>query len=47
MRWAGTDLHRFTDGKIVEWWRNDDFLWLLNELEGTVLAAPSAPSTEA
>ncbi len=32
VRWAGTDMYRFTDGKIVEWWRNDDSVWLLHQL---------------
>ena len=32
VRWAGTDMYRFTDGKIVEWWRNDDFVELLHQL---------------
>jgi predicted ester cyclase len=32
VRWSGTDVYRLTDGKIVEWWRNDDFVWLLHQL---------------
>jgi predicted ester cyclase len=32
VRWSGTDMYRFADGKIVEWWRNDDFVWLLHQL---------------
>jgi predicted ester cyclase len=32
VRWDGTDLYRLADGKIVEWWRNDDFVWLLHQL---------------
>ena len=32
VRWAGTDMYRFADGRIVEWWRNDDSVWLLHQL---------------
>ena len=32
VRWAGTDLYRLSDGKVVEWWRNDDFVELLHQL---------------
>ena len=32
VRWAGTDMYRFTDDKIVEWWRNDDLVGLLHQL---------------
>jgi pimeloyl-ACP methyl ester carboxylesterase/predicted ester cyclase len=35
VRWGGTDVYRFADGKIVEWWRNDDFVWLLQQLGET------------
>ena len=31
-RWSGTDLYRLSEGRIVEWWRNDDFVWLLHQL---------------
>jgi predicted ester cyclase len=30
--WAGTDVYRLAEGRIVEWWRNDDFVWLLHQL---------------
>lgn len=32
VRWSGTDLYRFRDGRIVEWWRNDDFVELLRQV---------------
>ena len=32
VRWSGTDVYRLAEGKIVEWWRNDDFVWLLHQL---------------
>jgi steroid delta-isomerase-like uncharacterized protein len=32
VRWCGTDLYRLADGRIVEWWRNDDMLELLRQL---------------
>jgi steroid delta-isomerase-like uncharacterized protein len=32
VRWSGTDMYRLTDGTIVEWWRNDDFVGLLHQL---------------
>ena len=32
VRWAGTAMYRFADGRIVEWWRNDDSVWLLHQL---------------
>lgn len=32
VRWSGTDMYRFADGKIVEWWRNDDFVGLLHQV---------------
>src|SRR3954454_20701302 len=32
VRWSGIDMYRFADGRIVEWWRNDDFVWLLHQL---------------
>jgi predicted ester cyclase len=32
VRWSGTDVYRLADGKIVEWWRNDDFVWLLHQV---------------
>jgi steroid delta-isomerase-like uncharacterized protein len=30
--WSGTDVYRLSDGRIVEWWRNDDVVWLLHQL---------------
>lgn len=35
--WGGTDIYRLADGKVVEWWRNDDFVWLLHQLGRDVL----------
>ena len=32
VRWSGTDVYRLAGGKIVEWWRNDDSVWLLHQL---------------
>jgi predicted ester cyclase len=32
VRWSGTDMYRLVDGRIVEWWRNDDFVGLLHQL---------------
>jgi predicted ester cyclase len=32
VRWSGIDIYRLDDGRIVEWWRNDDFVWLLKQL---------------
>ena len=32
VRWGGTDVYRLAGGKVVEWWRNDDFVWLLHQL---------------
>ena len=32
VRWGGTDMYRLSDGRIVEWWRNDDFVWLLHQV---------------
>jgi predicted ester cyclase len=37
LRWGGTDIYRMEDGKIVEWWRNDDFAGLLRRLSRRVL----------
>ena len=31
-RWGGIDLYRFDDGRIAEWWRNDDHAGLLGRL---------------
>jgi predicted ester cyclase len=32
VRWGGIDIYRLQQGKIVEWWRNDDFVGLLQQL---------------
>ena len=32
VRWGGTDVYRLSEGRIVEWWRNDDFVWLLRQV---------------
>ena len=32
VRWGGTDVYRLTEGRVVEWWRNDDFVWLLRQV---------------
>jgi steroid delta-isomerase-like uncharacterized protein len=32
VRWSGTDVYRLADGRIVEWWRNDDFVGLLHQV---------------
>jgi predicted ester cyclase len=32
VNWGGTDVYRLVDGRIAEWWRNDDFVWLLHQL---------------
>ncbi len=37
IRWGGTDIYRIEDGRIVEWWRNDDFAGLLRRLSRRVL----------
>jgi predicted ester cyclase len=37
LRWGGTDIYRIEDGRIVEWWRNDDFAGLLRRLSRRVL----------
>ena len=39
VRWGGTDVYRLTDGRIVEWWRNDDFVGLLHQLGHDLLPA--------
>jgi predicted ester cyclase len=30
--WGGTDVYRLAEGRVVEWWRNDDFVWLLHQV---------------
>jgi predicted ester cyclase len=37
LRWGGTDIYRIEGGRIVEWWRNDDFAGLLRRLGRRVL----------
>ena len=37
IRWGGTDTYRIEDGRIVEWWRNDDFAGLLRRLSRRVM----------
>lgn len=37
VRWAGTDMYRFADGRIVEWWRNDDSVGLFQQLGRDVI----------
>jgi len=32
VRWSGTDVYRLSDGRIAEWWRNDDFVELLHQV---------------
>jgi len=34
VRWAGIDVYRLDQGKVVEWWRNDDLTGLLHQLSG-------------
>ncbi len=34
-----TDIDRIADGKVVEWWRNDDFVWLLHQLGRDLIPA--------
>jgi predicted ester cyclase len=29
--WGGPDTYRLVDGKVAEWWRNDDAVWLLHQ----------------
>lgn len=40
VRWDGIDIYRLVDGKIAEWWRNDDFVWLLHQLGRPLVPAP-------
>jgi predicted ester cyclase len=41
VRWSGTDVYRLFEGRIVEWWRNDDFVWLLHQVGRDL--TPDAP----
>ena len=34
VRWGGIDVYRFADGRIAEWWRNDDHAGLLAQVMG-------------
>ena len=36
LHWGGIDIYRIQDGRIVEWWRNDDFAGLLRRLSRRV-----------
>ncbi len=38
VRWGGIDIYRLADGKVAEWWRNDDFVGLLQQLGRDPLA---------
>ena len=40
VRWSGTDMYRIVDRRIVEWWRNDDFVWLLHQLGRDLIPSP-------
>ena len=37
LTWSGIDIYRLEDGRIVEWWRNDDFGALLHRLSRRVV----------
>jgi steroid delta-isomerase-like uncharacterized protein len=37
VRWGGVDVYRLADGRITEWWRNDDFVHLLAQIGRPVL----------
>ena len=32
VHWGGTDIYRLVDGKVLEWWRNEDLVELLKQL---------------
>jgi steroid delta-isomerase-like uncharacterized protein len=32
VRWSGTDVYRIAEGRVAEWWRNDDSAWLLAQI---------------
>ena len=32
VRWSGTDVYRIADGRVAEWWRNEDSTWLLAQI---------------
>jgi steroid delta-isomerase-like uncharacterized protein len=39
VRWSGIDVYRLLDGRIVEWWRNDDLVGLLQQVGRDPLSA--------
>lgn len=39
VRWGGIDVYRLVEGKIVDWWRNEDFVGLLRQLSRDPSAA--------
>jgi predicted ester cyclase len=43
VRWGGMDFYRMADGKVVEWWRNDDAIWLLHQVGRNLLASGESP----
>ena len=43
VRWSGTDMYRLTAGRIVEWWRNDDSVWLLHQLGRDLVPEAAGP----
>ena len=47
VRWAGTDMYRLTAERIVEWWRNDDSVWLLHQLGRDLLPDTAGPRRRA
>ena len=38
VRWGGIDIYRLANGKVAEWWRNDDFVGLLKQVGRDLLA---------
>jgi predicted ester cyclase len=40
---TGIDTYRYVDGKIVEWWRNDDTLGLMQQFGGLQVPTGSLP----
>jgi len=38
--WGGTDVYRIADGRVAEWWRNDDTVWLLHQLGRELMPSP-------
>jgi predicted ester cyclase len=43
VRWGGTDVYRLTEGRVVEWWRTDDFVWLLRQVGRDLTPDPNRP----